>query len=281
MNLVLDNNQLSEIPKITEVIRRDRKVDRIVLSAHSLAEMLLRRNYRERLAHLEPFRLYFGFEACTIAERLTTLPLKRIPEFQPYYSQWSDEGFSLEYIVENADAENVAWGRKVKDESLEFSHNMLAASQRMAREFKKIPREKRPRYRGIEEAMKGLAIGKDSYLSSLILESLSNGGKRQIHAGANQKFVRAVMSNQYLARFFGGVFCYTIGISKLWNVLGLPRLQADPRKDRDDWTDFITYGYAADGDVILTADKIFREFIQLCEPDGRVRALTVDEFLRS
>jgi hypothetical protein len=40
------------------------------------------------------------------------------------------------------------------------------------------------------------------------------------------------------------------------------------------------FGYAGDGDIVLTADKMIRAYMSLIEPEGCVRAMPVDDFLR-
>jgi hypothetical protein len=279
MNLILDNNQVSELSKLASWEIR-RKFDRIVLSAHSVAEILCHPHFKKMIKMLEPFRLRFGFEIPTIADYVTGLPLARVENFEPFYSQCSENHRQLANMLENPKRSDVKWARGLKVENLIFSRNMIEASSKFRTEAKRRGIPQKHKFRSLTQAMREMAVGSDSYLAELILVSLSNGGKREIHAGSNQPFVEAVMKNPYLGRFFGAMFCYSIGISNLWSVKGLPHLRVTVQKDRDDWTDLSMFGYAGDGDIVLTADKMIRAYMSLIEPEGCVRAMPVDDFLR-
>ncbi len=67
---------------------------------------------------------------------------------------------------------------------------------------------------------------------------------------------------------------YHLSISRVWADQAL---NFDPFPERDDWTDIILLLYAADGDVIVSADTTLSKLIALIEPEGRITVCKADE----
>ena len=70
------------------------------------------------------------------------------------------------------------------------------------------------------------------------------------------------------------ILYYVISYSRAWADQAH---NFDPSSTRDDWTDITLPLYAADGNIILTADNKLRTAIRMIEPSGAVLVKGVQE----
>src|SRR5262249_46213183 len=131
-----------------------------------------------------------------------------------------------------------------------------------------------PRLQSLEEAEQMLAQGADSFLGSIVVGSIENGGQRVLRLGCDDLFA-AVMRNRQRGRFFRAVLAYFVGISGGWDQQAFRGFGVDFAPGggggNDDWADLSLFLYAQDGDVILSADRRVGAIARIIDPQGVVR----------
>ena len=125
------------------------------------------------------------------------------------------------------------------------------------------------KFDSIEEAVAEL-----SSFPSMVVDWVSNGARRQLKVADPQELYPAVIANQHLRRLFYSLLYYILAWSRAWSNQSW---NFDPSPKFDDWTDATLPLYAADGDVVLTADKKLRTALKAIEPAGAISASTVSD----
>jgi hypothetical protein len=129
-----------------------------------------------------------------------------------------------------------------------------------------------PKFSSFDEIMKAVGSGVDSFLSSVVLDSISDNGRRPVAVTNPDELYAAVMQNPYLSRFFKTLLYYTISFSRAWD----DEHQAhnfDPEEKRDDWTDMTVTLYAGPGDLIVTEDKKLCGAVTMVNLDSKIRTV--------
>lgn len=183
---------------------------------------------------------------------------KGIASFLPY-----DKSLELPVTVGQQD---VSTAQTIKTRNRAFGNTMFSC----AKLFRKRLREE-----GLKHKFSSLSEALNlSFLQSLVFESVSNKNSRTPLVSDQKSLYLAVMDNRYLSRYFKMILYYVISYSRAWADQAH---NFDPSSTRDDWTDITLPLYAADGDIILTADNKLRTAIRMIEPSGAVLVKGVQE----
>jgi len=255
MRVVIDSNQLSSfLGKINPA----GVFNGITLAPYVFAETLLRSNAQQLMGQLLHFDVLIGLEPSDVMEKLAGLDEEGILSFVPY-----NIGLSMPTTV---DEQDILLARGIKASNRIFADTMFS----LAKLFRKRLRDE-----GIKHKFSALPeVLSLSFLESLIFDSISYKGSRTPAVSDAASLYHAVMRNRHLSRYFKTILYYVISYSRAWAD---QTQNFDPSSSLDDWTDITLPLYAADGDIILTADKKLRTAIGIVEPSGTAQAKTVEE----
>ena len=146
------------------------------------------------------------------------------------------------------------------------AHQRLMAG--FAQRTQKARRELAPRKVGQvkdwAEALK-MAKGPDSFVGSLVLTTLSNGGSRPVAENDPALLYRAVMNNPFLRHFYHAILYYIVSVTRIWEDGQLHRTH-----DKNDWTDLTIALYVGRRDVVVTKDKLLRAVFTTIDEEVRV-----------
>jgi len=271
MFLVIDTNQASFLP---------RPPDRnwvVSLSPYVLSEILLRTDPTPTLELLRTFPIRLGLETLDVMSQLAQLSPQNIRVFAPFAvsgREYRQDYDAMEAALYGRRETHSNWARAIKNGHIQYCGSLVQTAQQLRRHMRERGIEN-PRYSGFEEAMVDLAANPDSFLGSVIVSSITDGGNRPTAAQPGELF-DAVLANQYLARFFRVLLAYYVSISRVWQD---QNLNFDPSPRRDDMTDITLPLYAEDGSVVVTADTKLILLVSLVEPEGRVSACRANEIV--
>lgn len=271
MRFVIDTNQASLMPS------GEKRAFAVSLSPYVLSEILLRRDPSPTLELLRTFDIRLGLETSDVMIELAQLSPQEIKTFEPFpvpaQSFWQD----YEAIRKAIDAHRPAHIRRaryIKESHLRHCKSLVGT----AIMFRRHLRERgmaHHKFSTFEEVLSELGSTPDSFLGSVIVGSITNGGKRTTKAQPAE-LVDACISNQYVGRLFRAQLAYHICISRLWKE---ESLNFDPSPTRDDMTDITLPLYAADGDIIVTGDTKLTLLVCLIEPEGKVKTCKASELV--
>jgi len=278
--LILDANQTSEFFRLVREIPAG--FDSIVLNPFVIGEVILARRV-PWIRHLSTFPLRFGIQPAEVMEHLASACGECVSRYQPFYAPEEDESLRrrLSWINDLSDEQDglIAEATRMKEGSLEFKSRMLERSPSARKAFAAS---------GVEKLDDPLGEMRHSYSlahqSWVIADGISNGGKRSTLLD-EPALVSSARRNPHLNRMFTMQVLYMLCVTQIWDHrLGLNiRPPESGKKLTNDWPDMTNVLYAADGDVVLTADNWLRRAGDVVEQAlgiaNPVRYLRVAEFL--
>lgn len=271
MPVVIDTNQASLLP-------RGKKRDWVLsLSPYVIAEILLRRNPTPTLTLLRTFPFHLGLDLLDVMIQLSQLSPKEIRVFEPFARPGQKYRQNYDVMVSAMDRvrpTHIKWAKYIKQSHRQYMSTLFGKAKHFRKRLRKLGMSK-VKCSSFEEALAAFASNPDSFLGSVIVGGITYDGRRAAQTRPGELF-KAVMENQYLGRFFRAQLAYTISISRVWKD---QELNFDPSPRRDDMTDIALLLYAADGDLILSADNMLSRLVALIEPKGRVKALKVSDIV--
>jgi len=271
MRFVIDTNQASLLPS------GQRRALAVSLSPYVLSEILLRGNPSPTLELLRTFDIHLGLETSDVMVELAQLSPQGIKVFEPFPvpgQKYRQNYEAMRAALYGRAQGHPEWAHHIKSGHLEYCTSL----QEKAKRFRKRVRDcgmGDQKFSTLEEAVSELASTPDSFLGSVILGSITNDGKRPTQTDPAE-LLRAVLSNQYLGRFFRVQLAYYVSISRVWKD---QNLNFGPSPNRDDMTDVTLPLYAADGNVIVTGDTKLTLLVSLIEPEGKVRTRKASEMV--
>jgi hypothetical protein len=266
--LVLDTNQVDLLSKVPVP-------HRVTISPYVLAEILLRRNPGPTLEVLRSYDVKLGLETLDVMVQVADLDANKFLSFEPFprgETRYRQDYRLMMKAFESPGSQHLNWAKTIKDDHLAWCASLVTTSIR----FREKMRSKgiKMKFASFSEAFEAFTKTSDSFLPSLVVDTVTNGGQRETKL-AEGELVDAVFANQYLARLFRMELAYVLSVSRAW---GDQRFNFDPEARRDDVTDATLPLYAGPRDVILTADSKLRKLVELVEAEnGGVTTRTVQE----
>lgn len=275
MRIVPDTNQAGFIYLNTDC-------EGVSLAPYVLAELLLYSNPTPRL-HLAPMPIRLGLEPAHVMEALSSMDEEGISTFEPFHGKMLPNYESYREILGSMwkpEEKHLKWARRVKDNNLKFCFEQISRSQG----FRKCVRdmvaqgklESVPKFSSSQQLIYSVGCTESSFLGELVVSSVSSGGKRKCRVEDPKVLFKAVMGNQYLGGFFIVLLCYLISFSQAW-AHSLRKLNFEPSKGRDDWTDMTLPLYARRGDCIVTVDTKLKDILAVAFPDDELIVKTAEE----
>jgi hypothetical protein len=260
MRIVIDSNQLSPFLGTTDLPRMAHRQG-ITLAPYVFAEMLLHPHAGQLLRQLRSFDVLVGLEPSDVMVELSRLDERGIVTFTPYNPIFT--------LPTNLCEQDISLAQSIKASNRAFADTMSSS----ALLFRKRLRDEGLR-RKFSDFSETLGLLESSFIKSLVFGSVSNGNSRPLMVPDEDSLYIAVMHNRHLSRHFRMIFYYVISYSRLW---ANQTHNFDPSSNIDDWTDITLPLYAADGDIILTADKKLQTAIRTVEPSDAIHVKTVQE----
>lgn len=270
MSLVIDCNQASQLPTVRSVAGRHS----LALSPSVLAEILLRSNPLPTLERLRSYHIRFGLVIADVMLELSRLSLGEIASFEPFYNNrksYQEDYEGLTEAIFKPAAIHRRWAEVTKQAHLTHCNALLTLTPLARTEVKHVVKDHRQKTKKNEpkpSSYSDLApyeFGPDTFTGETLRNALLHYGctpeqALQIHSAAT--------ANQYISRLFRSIHAYCFGAAGGWQE---QKLNIAPVPDRDDITDFVLPLYAANGDIIVTADGKLSRLIALIEPEKRVK----------
>lgn len=263
MRLVIDTNQASFLPSGQE------GSSRLSLSPYVLSEILLRFNPVPTLQLLRTFETRLGLERLDVLLQLSDLSPQEIRAFEPFAvsgQQYRQNYEAMRKALDGPRPEHITWARYIKDSHLRYCGSLVETAKRFRKHLRDCGKGDYKLSR-FEDALSEHSSTPESFLGSVIVDSITDGGRRAAK-GEPAQLLEGVLSNQYVGRFFRAQLAYYLSISRVWKNQDW---NFDPSPTLDDMTDITLPLYAADGDVVVTQDRKLALLVSLIESEGRVR----------
>jgi len=275
LRIVPDTNQAGFIYLNTDC-------EGVSLTPYVLAELLLHSNPTPRL-HLAPMPIRLGLEPAHVMEALSSMDEEGISTFEPFHREMLPNYESYRELLgamSKPEEKHLKWARRVKNNNLKFCFEQISRSQG----FRKYVRdmvaqgklERVPKFSSSQQLIDSVGSTEGSFLGELVVSSVSSGRKRGCRIEDPKGLFKAVMGNPYLGGFFIVLLCYLISFSQAW-AHSLRKLNFEPGKGRDDWTDMTLPLYARRGDCIVTADTKLKDILAVAFPDDELIVKTAGE----
>ncbi len=269
MRLVVDTNQASLLPS------EQGENLKVSLSPYVLAEILLRNNPEPTLRQLRPLDIRLGLEISDVLVQLARLSPGQIMGFEPFYVRGESHRQNYEGILDALHGprpSHLSWARCSQTSHREYCGSLVERSQRF-RQHRRDQGKGKSKLSSFEEAFLEESSTPDSFLDSVIVGSITLDGARPAQA-PSAELLEAVLANQYVGRFFRMQLAYYLSISRVWADQAL---NFDPYPTHDDMTDIALPLYAADGDLVVTADTKLSKLIALIDPEGKITVCRAEE----
>jgi hypothetical protein len=233
---------------------------------HVFAEILLRGNPEPTLAILRQCNVIFGLEIGEALKQVSRLNEEQIQRFPPFVSLATPRYYRELYSgFTKLTQKHLDWAKLVKNNGLAFCANMADTVHRIRRQRNQL-----------EKLTTVEPLVRNNYVfENLVRDCVSAKGTRPCKVDDPARLRAAVMNNPYLARFWRSFMFYTISWSRLWQN---QELNCDPNANRDDFADLMIPMYAANGDVVLTADNMLKKAITTIEIRGEVTTALAKDF---
>ena len=271
MPLVVDTNQAGLLPT-------ERQRDWVLaLSPYVMAEVLLRGDPAPTLERLSIFRFRLGLDLLDVMNQLYQLSDKEIRVFEPFAGPGQKYRQDYDVMVSAMDRvrpTHINWAKYIKESHRRY----MATLSESAITFRRRLREhglSKVKHSTFAEALSEYASDSESFLGNVVVGTINYGGRRTTETRPDKLF-EAVMENQYVGRFFRAILAYILSISSVWKD---QRLNRHPTPTLDDMTDITLLLNAADGDLILSADKYLSRLVSLIEPKGNVKVCKVEDIV--
>lgn len=275
MRIVPDTNQAGLIYPNTHG-------DGVNLAPYVLAELLLYPNPKPRL-HLASMSIRLGLEPPHVMKALSRMDEEGILTFEPFPGEMSPNYEIYKELLgamSKPAEKHLKWASKVKDNNLKFCSGQISRAQGFRKCVRDMVAQDKltsvPKFSSSQQLIDSVGCTEVSFLGELIVSSISSGGKRECKVEDPKLLFKAVMGNQYLKGFFMVLLCYLISFSRAW-AHSLQKLNFDPSKRRDDWTDMTLPLYARRGDCIVTGDTKLKNILAVAFPEDEVIIKTAKE----
>jgi hypothetical protein len=267
MWLVIDTNQSRRVP---ETLRRGRITGRakgLTLPPYLMAEVLKRgeRPRADTLARFGAHTVRLGVEPWLALETVAQLKANQIPSFIPFPAP----GDEIERVYRTLLAQSgpavgagqAKWAAAVTKNHQDF---MAGFAQRTQRARRELARRNVEEVDDWDEALK-MARGPDSFIGSLVITTLTNGGERSVVEKNPAALYRAVMKNPFLRHFYHAILYYIVSVTRVWKDGRLHRPH-----HKNDWTDLTMALYVGHRDALVTEDELLRAVFKTIDPAVRV-----------
>lgn len=277
MRVILDTNQVAAICRLSSATREAWRELIFVLSAHVWAEIVLGPHGRDRLAVISALPIQFGADLPTALRAVAKGTDAQASVYEPFLRRKSQLDRTMRQAPKAPTHLLQREAREIKDSNrqrmLDIGRDIQSASKRF-RDAKSRGESPVPA-KGlgtIDDAM--VALGAPGYLISQLLapEDRSGAGKQETETAASR-----LVANPYTRRFLQFVVTVHLGYANAWAD---STLNVSPSQHRDDITDMTLALYAGDGDILLTADKMFRRAYEHIDPDRTTQIMTCDECIQ-
>jgi hypothetical protein len=270
MHGVIDTNQASRLPYQYKFTGRNQVRKQITLAPCVFGEILLRTNPHPTLEHLNEFDIRFGLEIGETIESISHLSEEQVLKFKPFVNPEFSTHYGNFYSgLSSPSVKHKTWAQNMKQNHQEFCDDMARRSI-LVRNQLQGRGVRVERFRRLDDALNQLPS-----FQELVVTSVTNGGQRESQIADAATLYRAVMGNPFLSRMWKSILFFLVSWARQWQE---QRLNFDPSPDRDDWVDMTLPLYAAQGDVILTADAKLKMMIAAVEPTGSVTTGNANEF---
>ena len=269
MRLVVDTNQASLLPPL------EKGGLKITLSPYVLAEVLLCRKPEPTLQLLHSFDIRLGLETLDVLIELAKLTPQEIVAFEPFYvpgRKYRQNYAGILQALSGPREEHLELARYIKSRHREYCGSLVATSKDLRKRLRDLGIADQ-KFSAFEDAWSGMSSSPDSFMGSVIVGTITDDDQRPTQASPAE-LLEAVLANQYLRRFFRIRLAYHVSITRLWADQDL---NFDPSPSRDDMTDVMLPLYAANGDIIVTADTTLSKLITHSEPEGRIKVCRAGE----
>ena len=274
MRVILDTNQVAAISRVDSATWGAWRGLIFVLPLDVWAEIVLGPHGRDRLAVISGLPIQFGADLMTALRTVAEGTDAQAAVYEPFIRRKSQVDRTMRRLPNAPTRLLQREARKLKDSNRQ---SMLKIVQRSGLASKKF-RDARSRGES-PVAVKGLETIDDAMRvfgapGSLISQLLAPGdrsdaGKPEAEAGLSRVF-----ANPYTRRFMQFLVTVHVGYANGWAD---STLNVSPSENRDDITDMTLALYAGEGDIILTADSMFRRAYEHIDPDRTTRVMTCDE----
>jgi hypothetical protein len=280
MWIVIDTNQTESLPAELSKSGATPSAEGISIPAFVLAELLL--YHPAPRLKLLAFKTRVGLTPFEVMNQLARFQAAEIISFKPFRSTQSPYQDQLTSILRDSTPSHKQWAKTCKESNRQFSGRMQRAStgfRHMIGDMvaKKVLPEA-PKFSDFEMLMNapGISLGTSSFLGSMVINLISDGGQRAVAVTDPDELYAAVMQNPYLSRFFKTILYYVISYSQAWDHTSQVH-NFGPGEKRDDWTDIAIPLYAGSKDIIVTADKKLKGAVAMVDPNGDVRTVLAKE----
>lgn len=272
MWLVIDTNQARLVPT---VLRRGRITGRtkgLSLPPYLMAEVLRRGEAprADTLARFNAHAVRIGVEPWSVMETVAQLKANQIPNFIPFPATDNDVEKSYRKLLKQSGptvgAGPSTWASTVTTNHQTFMAGFAQRTQRVRREF---ARRDVGQVDDWDEALE-MAKGPDSFIGSLVLTTLTNGGRRPVVEKDPAVLYRASMKNPFLRHFYHAILYYIVSVTRVWKDARLHRPH-----HKNDWTDLTMALYVGRWDTLVTEDDLLRAVFKTIDP--RVRVVSASE----
>jgi hypothetical protein len=254
---------LRPVPKY---VGMNQALKQISLPMHVFAEILLRGNPEPTLAILRQCNVIFGLEIGEVLKAVSGLNEEQIRTFLPFVSLGTPHYYRELYSgFVNLTKKHLDWAKLVKSNGLNFCGNMNETVLRT-----RPLRNRLDKITTIEPL-----VGNNDAFENFLRGCVSAKGTRPCKVDDPTRLRAAVMNNPYLGRFWRSFMFYSVSWSRLWKN---QELNCDPTADRDDFADLMLPLYAANGDIVLTADNMLKKAIATIEVRGDVTTGLAKDF---
>lgn len=267
MWLVIDTNQARLVP---EKLRRGRITGRakgLTLPPYLMAEVLKRAEAPrvDTLARFNAYPVRIGVERWLVMETVAQLRANQIPNFIPFPAPGDDieRGYRTLLVQSGPTlgAGQAKWAATVTKNHQDFTAGFAQRTQKVRRE---LTRRNVGQVDDWDEALK-MAKGPESFIGSMVVTTLTNGGGRPVVEKDPAVLYRAVMKNPFLRHFYHAILYYIVSVTRIWKDARLHR-----RHHKNDWTDLTMALYVGRRDVLVTEDELLRAVFRPIDPEVRV-----------
>lgn len=270
MKGVIDTNQSSSLPLQYKFTGPNQPKKKITLPPFVFGEILLRANPDPTLKLLRQFEVQFGLDIGETIRSFSALPEDRMNRFTPFVNPLFARHYARLYsALDFVTDEHRNWARKTKADHLAFCGQM--AREGLAFRRRAVGQGAQPaKFNDLNDA-----INRTPFFRNVVVQSMTNAGQRPTNVANPDRLYATVMANPFLGRMWKSILFWHVSWSRNWNDQAK---NFDASGKRDDWVDMTLPLYAADGDIILTADAKVKMAVAASEPQDAVTTGLAKDF---
>jgi hypothetical protein len=271
MRGVVDTNQAARLPLQYMFTGTNQVRKQITLPPLVLGELLLRATPQPTFDRLKGFDIQCGLDLGDTMRTISRLDEAEMLKFKPFVNLAFNKPYERLYsALDVVRPVHTDWARKMKEGHLQFCGGMYDRAVVVREQLRRRSEAGIERFGTFGDAVRQLPSFRE-----LVVTSITNGGQRQSRIADAAVLYDSVMRNPFLRRLWNSILFFLVSWSRQWQE---QRLNFDPAATRDDWVDMTLPLYAAEGDVILTADSKVKLILEMVEPTGAVTAMNADNF---